>query len=217
MKTLCSVLALMLLVASAAHADDEVFKYPATGRVLLETMLVEPSRALSKAQVLQARFTHRKFLSEIPQPLTSSGEFVFLRDVGVFWHTQQPFDSVFILTQQGILQRDEGAETLRLSADTQPAVRVIANIFFALFTLDVAALNASFDLYGQKQGDKWSIGLKPKSAAVAGVFKQAIVSGGASVEQVVLMDKRGDRTVIDMNAVTYATAVPASVRALFKR
>ena len=78
------------------------------------------------------RFTHQKHLTEIPQPLTATGEFTYARGLGVYWHTLQPFDSVFVLTQQGIVQRDEGAETVRLSAQEQPAVRVIADIFLAL-------------------------------------------------------------------------------------
>ena len=214
-------LLVMLLLSVSARADDadnDVFKHPATGQALLKTVLEEPSGNLAHSQVLQGRFTHQKFLSELPKPLTAAGEFTFARDLGVYWHTEQPFDSVFILTQQGIVQRDEGAETLRLSADEQPAVRVIANIFLALFTLDIATLDASFDLYGEKQNSRWSIGLKPKSSAIANVFKQAVVSGGKDVDQIVLTDKHDDRTVIDLQAVTHMSDAPsAAVRALFKR
>lgn len=196
---------------------DEVFDHPATGRALLDTVLAEPSRTLAKSKVLQGKFTHRKYLTEIPQPLTATGEFAFGRDLGVYWHTLTPFDSVFLLTQQGMVQKDEGAETLRVSANDQPAVRVIADIFLALFTLDVATLSSSFDLYGQKTNARWIIGLKPTSSTVASVFKQAVVSGGKDVEQVVLTDQHGDRTVIDLHSIANASEVSPAVRALFKR
>jgi hypothetical protein len=213
------VLLVALCVALSAYAADyDVFKHPATGKTLLETVLAEPSADLASSQVLQGKFSHRKYLSEIPKPLIASGEFTFARDLGVFWHTEQPFDSIFILTRQGIVQRDEGAETLRLSADDQPAVRVIANIFLALFTLDLATLDATFDLYGEKQNSRWTIGLKPKSNAVANVFKQAIVSGGKEVEQITLTDRHDDRTIIDLQSVAHSSDAPnAAVRALFKR
>lgn len=198
-------------------ADEAVFKQPSTGKSLLDTLLAEPAKALSKTQVLQARFTQKKYLSEIPQPLIANGDFVFLRDVGVYWHTEKPFDSVFVLTQQGILQRDEGSEALRVSSDKQPAVRVIADIFFALFTLNVSKLETDFEMFGQKQDGRWILGLRPKSAAVASVFKQATVSGTAVVEQVVFTDKRGDRTVIEMSGVTQSAEVRAGIRELFKR
>ncbi|HYM34352.1 MAG TPA: outer membrane lipoprotein carrier protein LolA [Steroidobacteraceae bacterium] len=206
-----------MIFSLAVHADDnDVFQHPAAAKALLDTVLAEPSGNLAHSQVLQGRFTHRKYLSESPKPLNAAGEFTFARDLGVYWHTQQPFDSVFILTRQGIVQRDEGAETLRLSADEQPAVRVIGNIFLALFTLDLTTLDASFELYGAKQNAKWSIGLKPKSSAVASVFKQAVINGGKEVEQIILTDKHDDRTIIDLQAVTHTADAPsASVHALF--
>jgi hypothetical protein len=215
-STLLAITLLTQVFGINAYAD-EVFNHPATGRTLLDTVLAEPSRTLAKSQVLQGKFTHRKYLPEIPQPLTATGEFAFGRDLGVYWHTLTPFDSVFLLTQQGMVQRDEGAETLRVSTNDQPAVRVIADIFLALFTLDVATLSSSFDLYGQKNNARWIIGLKPKSSAIASVFKQAVVSGGKDVEQVVVTDQHGDRTVIDLHAITQASEVSPAVRALFKR
>jgi len=218
----CALLLLTLAMRTVAAASPDVFQHSTDGKTLLTTILAEPSKYLADSQVLQGRFIHSKHLSEIPQPLTATGEFTFARNLGVYWHTQQPFDSVFVLTQQGIVQRDEGAETLRLSADEQPAVRVIANIFLALFTLDVATLSASFDLYGQAPSagpnSRWIVGLKPRSGAVASVFQQALISGGKDVEQVVLTDKHGDRTVIDLQNIVHRSDAPDSrTRALFKR
>ena len=210
--------ALVLSLAGHAAENDDVFAHHATAKQLLDTVLVEPSANLAHSHVLQGRFTHRKFLHELPQPLTANGEFTFARDLGVYWHTEQPFDSIFILTRQGLVQRDEGAETLRLSSDEQPAVRVIANIFLALFTLDLSTLDSTFELYGEKQNAHWTIGLKPKSTAVASVFKQATVSGGKEVQEIVLTDKHDDRTVIDLQSVVHTSDPPSvAVRALFKK
>ncbi len=207
---------LVLLWSVCAHAAVDPFAHPATGEALLRSTLARPAAQLAKAQVLKGRFTHSKHLSEIPQPLVATGEFVFARDLGVYWHTQQPFDSVVVLTPGGIVQRDEGAQTLQLSADEQPAVRVIASLFLAMFTLDVTSLSRNFDLHGLSQGERWIIGLKPRSSAIASVFRQATVTGSNDVEQVVLTDAHGDRTVIDLSAIEYsATAAGADVRALF--
>jgi hypothetical protein len=203
------------------RADEAVSDHPVSGRALLDTILVQPSRSLANAKVLQGRFTHRKYLPEIPQPLTAQGDFAVGRELGVYWHTQTPFDSVFLLTQQGMIQRDEGKETLRVASQDQPGVRVIADIFLALFTLDVATLSSSFDLYGQiskqPQTSQWTVGLKPKSNAAASLFKHAIISGDKDVRQVVLADKHGDRTVIDLQAIVHSSEITPAVRELFKR
>jgi hypothetical protein len=155
-------------------------------------------------------------LSEIPRPLIATGEFTFVRDLGVYWHTRQPFDSVVVLTGAGLAQSDEGRPAQRISADEQPAVRLIATIFMSLFTLDTQRLSRDFDLYFERQDDRWTIGLKPRSKAIAGVFSQATVSGAQDVEQIVFTDAQGDRTVIDLRAITYSSDPPgADVRALF--
>jgi hypothetical protein len=216
-RSLCALF-LVTLIASAQAADVDPFQHPTTGSSLLETTLALPARNLGNAKVLTGRFVHQKHLSEVPQPLLANGEFTYARGLGVHWHTQQPFDSVFILTQQGIVQRDEGAETVRLSAQDQPAVRVIADIFLALFTLDVTSLSSTFDLFGKSQGERWIVGLRPKSATIGSVFKQATITGAKEVEQVVLVDAHGDRTIIDLKEIQYSSAAPsAAITALFRR
>jgi outer membrane lipoprotein-sorting protein len=206
------------LLALNAHAQVDPFQHPASGKALLASTLAAPAQTLANAKVLSGQFTHRKHLAEIPQPLTASGEFTYARGLGVYWHTVQPFDSVFVLTQAGIVQRDEGAETVRLSSQEQPAVRVIADIFLALFTLDVTSLSSTFDLFGLSQGDRWIIGLRPKTATIGSVFKQATITGSKDVEQVVLIDAHDDRTVIELKAIQYSAAAPdATTKALFKR
>jgi hypothetical protein len=216
MRTFAVVVLALLSYAASVRAEVDPFQYPTSGKALLETILAAPARSLADAQVLRGQFTHEKYLAEIPQPLRAEGEFTYVRGLGVHWHTKRPFDSEFVLTQAGILQRDEGAETLRLSAQEQPAVRVIAEIFLALFTLDVTSLSESFDLYGKSQGERWIVGLRPKSATIGSVFKEATIKGAKDVEQVVLADAHGDRTVIQLRDVQYFAAGPdAGTRAMF--
>jgi len=209
---LSSCLCLFSLAGAATGAE-----LPVTGEQLLKTTLARPAAQLAKAQVLSGRFTHRKHLREIPKPLTATGDFVFARELGVYWHTQKPFDSVVVLTSKGILEKAEGAQTLNLSADEQPAVRMIANVFLALFTLDMNALERNFQLFtADTVAGRWTIVLKPRGGAIASVFVHATVSGTNDVEQVVLTDAHGDRTVIDLTGIEYSNAAPsAATRALF--
>lgn len=210
------VLLLVLLLCPLASRAADPFAHPPTGTSLLETTLARPAARLAKAQVLSGKFTHSKHLRELPKPLTATGEFTFARELGVYWHTQQPFDSVVVLTPSGILERSEGTQTLQLSADDQPAVRMIAKVFLALFTLDMSTLEKNFELSSISEGARWTIGLRPRGSAIAAVFTQATVSGTADVEQVVLTDTHGDRTVIDLTAIAYSNAAPdAATRARF--
>jgi hypothetical protein len=206
---------LLLPCAFGAPAADP-FAHPVTDPAELRAALSRPAAKLHEAQVLKGEFQHARHLHEIPRPLIATGEFTFVRDSGVYWHTRVPFDSVVVLTSAGITQSDEGGAAQRISANEQPAVRLVANIFMSLFTLDTRSLSRDFDLFGGPQNGRWIIGLRPRNKAIAGVFREATVSGAEDVEQVVLIDAQGDRTVIDLRAITYSSDPPgADVRALF--
>jgi hypothetical protein len=214
MHALPLLAALVIPIAFSASPADP-FTHAVTDESQLRAALSRPAAKLLEAQVLHGQFKHSRYLREIPRPLIATGEFTFVRNLGVYWHTCQPFDSVVILTEAGIAQADEGAPLQRVAAGEQP-VRFIAKIFMALFTLDVASLRRDFDLYGGQQDDRWTLGLKPRTKAIADVFSQAIVTGAAEVEQVVLTDRRGDRTVIDLSDISYSSDLPGpDVRALF--
>lgn len=193
---------------------------PMSGEALLRGPLARPAARLAGAQVLRGQFTQQRHLSELPRPLIASGEFLFAKELGVYWHTRKPFDSVVTLTPSGIVERAEGKETMRLSADDQPGVRMVARVFLALFTLDMASLERHFRVIaesGDGKSSRWSIRLEPRGDALASVFVHANVSGDEDVEQVVLTDARGDRTVIDLTAVQYSSTPPsATTRALFE-
>lgn len=208
------LLPFLLLVAPLARAADP-FPHPVTGETLMTGALAAPAAKLADAQVLSGQFTQRKHLREVPRPLVSSGEFTFARDLGVHWHTVKPFDSVVVLTRAGILERAEGSESMRLDAD-QPAVRMIANLFMALFTLDVTTLERNFALSQVSEGARWTVGLTPRNDTIAQVFRQVTIAGATDVEEVVLTDVHGDRTVIELAGISYSHTPPdAATRGLF--
>lgn len=195
----------------AAHAD--VFAHPKSADDLAKNLLTQPATALARAKILRGKFTHKKYLSEIPAPLEAQGEFTFLRGGGLYWHTLKPFESVFILTPDAIVQKDEGGAAVKLDASQQPAVHAAASIFMALFSVDLKSLSTQFMLFGSNcpldvkkgntksskgQKDTWQLGLRPKDSAMSAVFKQAIVSGAVRVREVELQDAHGDRTVIEL-------------------
>jgi hypothetical protein len=202
------------VVANAA----DVFDHPQTAEQLLQGPLSRPAAALRDAPVMRGKFVYKKFLKEIPQPLISRGEFLFARDLGIDWHTREPFDSDFVLTAKGMTQRDDGKITLQMNASEQPAVQIVAHIFLSLLSLDVGSLQNSFALSGMQQGkpgsETWQVGLRPTVSAIAAVFKEAVVSGGAQVEALVLRDSNGDRTEISFAEVQYARSITPTERAL---
>lgn len=198
----------LLCVAVAAWADD-VFQHPTTAEELLQGVLAEPARQSNQAQVIRGQFVYRKYLAELPAPLQSTGEYLFVKNLGIVWHTLQPFDSEFVITAKGIVEREAGKSS-PANADEQPAVRVAARIFLSLLSLDVQTLRSTFDLYGLPTGSHWQIGLRPTSPAIAAVFRDAIIGGASQVETVTLHDANGDRTEILFENMKYEQAAPSA-------
>jgi hypothetical protein len=193
-----SLLAMPLHAAAPVPAD--VFAHSADiGE--LKTLLGHTAQRIATAPVIQGHFEQRKYLADLPQPLLSTGEFLFARDYGVWWHTQTPFESVFVLTREGMRNRDEGGAELKISSAEQPGIAAAARIFFALFALDLKALSSDFETFGIGTPSQWQIGLRPKAAALSAVFRDARLDGGDDIRSIELRDAHGDRTDILVSVV----------------
>jgi outer membrane lipoprotein-sorting protein len=200
---LAFALAALARIALAAPAADDVFGSPTSAGALRE--ITAPAvRSLAGAKALRGRFVQRRFLAGLAKPLESSGTFVYAKDAGIEWHTEKPFDSRFILTRDRITQIDEGGVSLQIQAADQPALAVVARVFFALFALDVESLSHDFELYGRPLTDgRWELGLKPRTEALGSMFRQALVTGSGAVHRVTLADANGDRSEIEFSAVVF--------------
>jgi hypothetical protein len=190
--------------AATCTADETAVFEHSLAPSQMAALLGPAAKPLAAAAGLRGRFEQRKTLPDLPRPLLSTGEFLFARDIGVWWHTRTPFDSVFILTRDGARSRDEGGAETGVGAEQQPGVAVAARIFFALFALDFEALSKDFDLYGMPAGAPaagWQVGMRPKLAAMSAVFRQALIEGAAHADRIVLEDAHGDRTEIRLPEV----------------
>jgi hypothetical protein len=182
-----------LFAIGTAHAADNLFSHAAT-LDQLATLLSPAQKPLQQSQALRGAFEQRKFLSGIPKALVSRGEFTFARERGVWWHTRTPFDSEFILTRDGMTQRDAGATPIKLSSQQQPALRVVADVFLSLFALDLRLLSENFDTFGMPDAQGWQLGLVPHAGALGGVVARVTIHGKTRVDHVDLVDSHGDRT-----------------------
>lgn len=194
------VVVLLAAVAPALAAGPVAV----TDAAQLSKLTRDTARSLSRAQAVRGGFVQKRHLAGLARPLESDGSFLFARGTGIEWHTQRPFDSQFVLTADGMTQRDEGGDTLRVSVSDQPALTVVSRVFFALFALDFAALWQDFTMTGTDPGNgPWQLRLMPKTAALGSVFRQALVMGDATVTSVRLEDANGDVTEIELRDVQY--------------
>ncbi len=207
----------LMALALNAHAAAPVFDHPANAEQLKQ-ITAAAARELAKTPVLRGSFVQRKFLSGIPKPLKSSGNYVISREQGIWWHTLLPFDSDFILTPDSMVQLDDGKIAARLSAEQQPGLRVVGDVFFSIFSLNPSALAGNFELFGQRgERDAWVMGLRPKSSVLRNVMSETVITGATRVDKVEFWDSHGDRTEITLSSSANIAPLSAEEAALFKK
>lgn len=159
---------------------------------------------LADVQVSEGRFTQHRHLAELPEPLRSSGEFLFARGLGVHWRTLKPFESDFLLTPTAMALAGETRPATRIDLASQPGLRLVSELFLAMFALDLKALEAHFTVTVEPARKGWALALAPRDPAMAAIARQVRVRGTRFVEEVEMVDARGDRTHITLD-VTHAS------------
>lgn len=200
----------------ADERKGSVFDHPVTAHEIRRD-LGPLTTTVRDAQVLRGAYSQTRRLADVPKPLRAEGSFLFARDTGLLWRTVKPFASELVITRDRITQREPGGETVRVSADQQPAVRTVAAIFFAVFSLDFDALESMFQLYSRGFGAGWELGLRPRPGA-AGPIEEIFVSGDRHVDLVRLRDAKGEVTEIRMrNSAASRSGLSADEMTVFQR
>lgn len=183
---------LLGLVAGAAPAAPTL---PVLEAKQVEALLAPDARKGLDAAVLTGSFAQAKHLAGLPQPLKSSGRFLYAKGIGIEWQVQQPFASRFVLTREALIE-DSGGRVRRSEAARQPGFAAVSRLLLALFSLDVAALDEEFRFAGARDTKGWQLELTPRHAALASVFATARLEGGLRLDRLRLTDARGDATEI---------------------
>ncbi len=178
---------LLLLLALTANAAD---------------LMADVRARLGQPAVLRGEFEQSKQVVGFKKALLSKGDFLVARDRGVIWRTREPFAGVLKLTPNEIVATQGGALAFKLSANTEPTVRVINGLMFSLLNGDVAALAEQFKIEGVAEAKSWSLTLVPKQAAFAKILTRIELSGDVYVRRIAMDEANGDRTVIQFHKQT---------------
>jgi hypothetical protein len=167
---------------------------------------------LQAAPVLQGQFDQTKTIKGFRNALVSHGEFMVARGQGVWWHTQQPFESTLVVTRARLFTRAaDGSTTPVIDAQAEPGLRQVNDLVFSLLSADLEALADRFDIQGQAVGAAgWRLTLTPRDASVARFLARATLSGDRFVQTVRIDETRGDTTQIRFSHLAPAGALSAS-------
>ncbi|MDE2406767.1 MAG: outer membrane lipoprotein carrier protein LolA [Xanthomonadaceae bacterium] len=189
---LCALLLVAPALASPAQAQVAA---PATAANATDT-LARLQQRVAQVAVLRGEFSQEKQLQGFQHPLKSQGSLLVARDKGVLWSTRKPFPSELVLTRDRILTRQaDGRSRVEVDARTQPALRSVNSMLFALMSGDVQALTARFNAQPSLlPGNAWQLQLTPRPGALTQAFVRITLEGDRFVRSVLIEEPNGDRT-----------------------
>lgn len=172
---------------------------------------------LARPKAMCGRFDQSKTLAGMKKPLAANGRFCVVQEKGVLWRTLQPFPNTLRLTKGEIVHFQGDRVAMRLDAKTEPTVRMINQVLFALLAGDLAQLEQLFKVDGTVGSDSWSVTLEAREPALAKAIGTIKLEGGAYVDNIVISEASGDRTSIVFSKIESGDkAVTAEEAALFR-
>ena len=162
--------------------------------------------------VVQGGFEQAKTIKGFRNALVSRGEFMVARGQGVWWHTQQPFESTLVVTRTRVFTRAPDGSTADVAdAQAEPGLRQVNELVFSLLSADLDALSGRFVVEAQAVGTAgWTLTLTPRDANVARFLAKATLSGDRYVQSVRIDDARGDTTQIRFSRQSASEALSAA-------
>ena len=187
-----AAIALSALLAAPVCAGPVAASAPGADfvRLIHERLKVSP--------VLKGEFEQTKTLKGFRNPLVSHGEFLVARGQGVWWHTQQPFESVLVVTKTKLFTRNaDGSAGNLIDAQTEPGLQQVNELVFSLLAADLDVLADKFTVVAQPVGAAgWTLALTPRDANIARFLVRATLAGERDVQTVRIEEARGDATQI---------------------
>ena len=173
---------------------------------------------LKVAPVLKGQFEQTKTLKGFRNPLVSRGEFLVARGQGVWWHTQQPFESTLVVTKTRLFTRNaDGSASNLMDAQAEPGLQQVNELIFSLLAADLDALAGKFAVVAQPVGAAgWTLVLTPRDPDIAKFLVRAILSGERDVQSVRIEEARGDSTQIRFSRQVPSAALAADEAARFQ-
>ena len=153
---------------------------------------------IEKSDTLRGEFSQQKQLAILPQPIKSSGSFIYQRQLGLLWQIQSPLQSRTLFDQQGIHNLNQH-DTTPQSRTAQGAMQLFSQLFFALISTDLSQLAQHFEISGENRPEAWRLTLTPKPGDVNKVIKTLQLQGDRQLQQVIFTDINGDQTTIEFH------------------
>ena len=189
------------LRAAAATAFWLTSVVAATDARAADWGLAQLMQTLSQRGPESARFTEKKFIAILDQPVESSGELRYVPPDRLEKRTLKPRpESLVLAGDQLTVERAGQKHTLRLS--DYPEVAAFIDSIRGTLSGDRKALERVYRLELRGEPDRWSLILLPSDQKLAALVLRIDVAGSRdAVRSIAILQADGDRSVMNVERV----------------
>lgn len=166
------------------------------------------SKSLGSAQLSTGHFVQERELAGFPKPMRTEGVYFLDLKKGIVWETLKPFANTMIFSEKGIKSVNKHG-TQVISAQDIPYLKTVNALMLALFSAQTERLDKDFDIHLKGSSAHWTMTLVPKkTSALATVFKTMEITGAASPQSIIMLNRQNETTHLQLSKQEKLTRWP---------
>ena len=161
------------------------------------------TQAASAMKTMQCDFTQTKHLKMLNDKMTSKGRMYYQQTNRLRWEYTSPYSYTFILNDDKVLLKNKQRNDV-IDVNKNKLFREIARIMMNSVVGTSLTDDKSFKSTITTNGNEWIASLLPQRKDLKQLFQKIILHfnrTNAMVKQVELIEKNGDKTVIELNNI----------------
>ena len=161
------------------------------------------TQAASGMKTMQCDFTQTKHLRMLNDKMTSKGRMYYQQTNRLRWEYTSPYSYTFILNDDKVLLKNAQRNDV-IDVNKNKLFREIARIMMNSVVGASLTDDKSFKSTIATNGSEWTATLLPQRKDLRQLFQKIILHfnrTNAMVKQVELIEKNGDKTVIELNNI----------------
>ena len=161
------------------------------------------TQAASAMKTMQCDFTQTKHLRMLNDKMTSKGRMYYQQTNRLRWEYTSPYSYTFILNDDKVLLKNAQRNDV-IDVNKNKLFREIARIMMNSVVGTSLTDDKSFKSTIATNGNEWIASLLPQRKDLKQLFQKIILhfsKKNAMVKQVELIERNGDKTVIELNNI----------------
>ncbi|WAL79306.1 outer membrane lipoprotein carrier protein LolA [Shewanella sp. DAU305] len=227
----CALISLPLKAETLSDKHAAPGDYQALFNQSAETaQLVALSQTLNLGETVRGHFVQSRQLKVLKKPLISQGQFIFDKEQGLIWQQIKPFESLLILKDKQLIQRDSQGRVQISKADASASAaamgELLPSLVRAMLGGDISGLSENFELHflgterlkieSLSPDGQWQLGLTPKDPLMKKAIANMVLEGSDVLQSLVLLSAAPnvspqDMTRIDFSALSQGTLSEAEL------